>query len=150
MKHLKLNQLHLQCLKNQFNNKQELSLTHQLTIMLQLVTIMVMFIFLIMMIFQKDLLLCINQENGVKFLNILQMDNILQLVPMMILFISIRFLTKENILFTGLLHLFIHLLFWVLIGQEIPDTLELSIKHTLKFSMMLKILNKSQMELQHL
>ena len=150
MKHLKLNQLHPLCLKNQFNNKQELSLTHKPTIMLQSVTTMVMFIFLIMKIYQKELLLCINQENGVKFSSILQMVNTLQLVPMMILFMSIRYLTKENILFTGQLHLFIHLLFQVLIGQETPDILELSIKHTPKFSMMLKILNKSQMELQHL
>ena len=125
MKHLKSNQLHPLCLKNQFNSKQELSLTQQLTTMSLSVTTMVMSIFLITMIFQKDLLLCINQENGAKFSNILQMDNTSQLVPMMILFISIRFLTKVNILFTGQLLLFIPLLFWVLIGLETLDILEL-------------------------
>lgn len=109
MRQVKLNQLLLLCHLILFNNKLEPLLILLITIMLLLAITMVMSIFLITMILLKELQPCTNLENGVRHYLIPQMATTSQLDPMMIQFISIKWI-RVSILFTGQFNMFIPLL----------------------------------------
>jgi len=99
------------------------------------------------MIFLEESQLFTNQESGANVFLTHQMETILLWVLTMIQFMSIRFQKLEITLSIGQSLSSILQLLLVWIGLETQDLSVLLIKHTLKFSTMLKTHNKLAMVL---